>query len=246
MLIREYNKQENPKGKVLCIPGVFMNAECFEDIAGRMPEYHFVAVTLDGFHKGCDTYESLDQQCDKLIGMLETIGETIFDLAFGTSLGTVYACHLAATRPQLTIKKLWLDGAVVLYDSGIHKFERWVTYHLFDYLSAQSRKPKRKGYMGLLYAPEWDARTLEARQSLSQESLNNLCDTLVNYVIEPGIKVPIFLTYGSKEQNIKKNLEAVHRYYPNAIHSIEKGYPHMSYMMSKADEYADRLKRYIG
>ena len=72
MKIIEYG---NKKGKaVLCIPGVFMAAECFRRLAEELADYRMVCVTLDGFHPDSDEFESLEQQTDKLVRMLQEAG----------------------------------------------------------------------------------------------------------------------------------------------------------------------------
>ncbi len=112
MKIIEYNVGQEKK--ILCLHGLYMNGECFADLAAEMPEYHFVCMTYDSFHYGSGEFESLEQQSEKMVGMLKARGLTDFALVIGTSLGTAFATYLARGN-DLRFGKIWLDGGVVLW-----------------------------------------------------------------------------------------------------------------------------------
>ena len=93
MKIEEYGKPEG--SSILCVPGVFMSGDFFSRLAEQMPEYHFVCVTLDGFHPGCEEFTGLEPQVEKLVGLLVQRNLTRFELAIGLSMGTIFAVRTA-------------------------------------------------------------------------------------------------------------------------------------------------------
>lgn len=243
MRLVEYNKEQEKT--MLCLPGMMMNGSCFEPLVREMSDFHFVCLTLDGFHPDSPDYESLEDEVEKITNLLVENDLTSFDVCLGASLGTLVGTHLAK-RPELNIKKLWLDGGVVLYESKIQKIEWWCIYYLFGKMAKESHQGDgTMKFMGAKVAGEWARNTLEPRQSLTETSLRNLADTLVYEHIPEGLTQPIYLTFGSKENNHMANIKAVQALYPDTKVSVEKGYNHLEYMSRKTKQYAMRLRKWV-
>lgn len=243
MKIIDYN--EGREKKILCLHGLYMNGECFSDLAAEMPEYQLVCVTYDSFHYGSGEFESLEQQAQKMVAMLKERGMTDFVLAIGTSLGTAVATYLARGR-ELRFGKLWLDGGVVLCEYKYKRFYRWVIYKIFHKIMVEAHREGAKSrFLGRPMPEEWLAKTEEPRKALTEQSLKNIVDVLVDYHIGPGITAPIYMTYGEKEADIQKNVDQVRALYPLAKVSVESGYNHLEYMDVKTGEYADRVRQVI-
>lgn len=102
---------------ILFIPGLFMSGECLKSIALKMPQYHFICVTLDGYDDSGEEFEGLEQECTKIASRLKENSFISFELVMGMSLGTIFAMELAKCE-ELTIRKIFLDGAVNFYTSG--------------------------------------------------------------------------------------------------------------------------------
>ena len=241
MKIIDYNPEQEKK--ILCLPGLFMNGECFEEIAMRMPDYHFLCVSYDSFHYSSGDFESLEQQSGKIIAMLKERGTTTFELVMGTSLGTVFACHLAAGH-RLQIKRLWLDGGVVLGEYRVKKFYEWIIYTLFHKIMVQAHEEGNRGtFMGKEMPEDWLRRTEEPRKALTERSMRNITHLLAYYHIEEGIEAPIYMTYGEKEANVRMNATQIRALYPETKISVEPGYDHLEYMDAETDEYVRRVRQ---
>lgn len=243
MKIIEYG---NPDGKaVLCIPGVFMAGECFRTVAQELPEYRFVCVTLDGFHQGCGEFEGLVEQTDKLVQMLRERNRTKFEMAIGLSMGTIFAVRLAK-NPQLQINKLFLDGAVSFYRSKVAWLVHLAIYTIFKRKSKVSRnRQKALAEIRKVYTGDWPEIILECRKSLTESSLRAISALLTEYRLESGIRQPMYLIYGGREDNIRINSQVVKALYPDAKIVVKDGYRHLEYMNHEPKEYGKILRNIL-
>ena len=140
MNICEFGDRSRPH--ILYIPGLFMSGSCLESIALKLPQFHFVCVTLDGYDRSGEELEGLEQECSKLIGQLKERGFLDFELVMGMSFGTIFAVELARSS-ELTIQKIFLDGAVNFYTSGASFFERMAMNYIFSgYIKKAANREK--------------------------------------------------------------------------------------------------------
>lgn len=243
MKIEEYGKPESKA--ILCVPGVFMSGDFFSRLAEQMPEYHFVCVTLDGFHPGCEEFVGLESQVEKLVGLLVQKELTHFELVIGLSMGTVFAVKLAK-REELSIKKLFLDGPVSFYQSKHPRILSAAMYMIFSYFR-KSAKNEQKSIRSLqkVYTEDWARKTHLCRQSLSESSLRAMVRLLTDYQLEPGITQPMYLLFGAKEQNIEINSRTVKKLYPSAQITVQPGYNHLGYLDHEPDHYAEMIRRVL-
>ena len=243
MKINEYNIGNEKK--ILCLPGLYMNGECFEGLAKELKEYHLICITYDSFHYGSEEFQSLEEQSDKIIRLLKEKGTTEFVLTIGTSLGTVFASHLAATS-DLSLGKLWLDGGVMLFPYKAKFFYSMAIYSIFHQIMVETKKGSLDvKFLGSPMPKEWLRRTKEPRSAMSEQALKNVTHVLVNYQMEEGIGLPIYMTFGEKEGNIRPNVRYVKSLYPNTIATVEKGYQDLEFMDAKPAEYAARVRWFI-
>lgn len=243
MKLQEYGTAGGKQ--ILCVPGVFMSGDFFSRLAGRLPQYHFVCVTLDGFHPGCDEFKGLDEQTDKLVRMLEQKSLTRFDLLIGLSMGTIFAIRLAK-RYELSIRMLYLDGAVSFYRSRYPFLVGSATYLIFRYFmkTAKSEQQSIKS-LQKIYTDDWAKKFYICRKSLTHTSLKAIVNLLTEYELEEGVRQPIFLLFGGKEQNIRINSETVKKLYPNAEIVVKPGYHHLCYLDKEPDHYAKMIRTLI-
>lgn len=243
MKIEEYGKPEG--SSILCVPGVFMSGDFFSRLAEQMPEYHFVCVTLDGFHPGCEEFTGLEPQVEKLVGLLVQRNLTRFELAIGLSMGTIFAVKLAK-REELSIKKLFLDGAVSFYESKHPKALKAAMYLIFSYFR-KTAKDEQKSMKSLqkIYTEDWAKKSHLCRKSLSKPSLKVIVRLLAEYRLEPGITQPMYLLFGAKEDNITINSRTVKELYPSAKITVQPGYNHLGYLDHEPEHYAEMIRRVL-
>lgn len=241
MKLQEYGTKDGKQ--ILCVPGVFMSGDFFERLAEQLPDYHFICVTLDGFHPGCDEFTGLDEQTDKLVHMLEEKGQTDFDLLIGLSMGTIFAVRLAK-RPELTIRKLLLDGAVSFYRSKVPHLVGAAMYLIFRYFMrvAEDEEKSLKSLQNI-YTDDWAGKSHICRKSLSLTSLKVIVKLLRDYKLEDGVKQPMYLLFGGKEQNIGVNSRVVKNLYPDARIAVKPGYNHLCYLDAKPEEYGRMVRK---
>lgn len=244
MKIIEYGK-ENEKA-ILCIPGVFLSGECFSALAGELPEYHLVCVTLDGFHPGCQVFESLEQQTEKLISLLQENQLTEFEAVMGLSMGTIFSVRLAK-RPELKIRRLFLDGAVNFYRSRYKKVVELAITQIFSWFMKSARKNPKKSVesMRKVYTGDWPEKMQVCRASLDKKSLKVMAAFLADYELEPGVKQPMRLLYGGKEDNIKINSQVVKALYPEAEILVIPGYNHLGFLNRQPETYAGMVREFL-
>lgn len=119
--------------------GSFSFRGVFQRSGGRTAGIPSVCVTLDGFHPGCQVFESLEQQTEKLISLLQENQLTEFEAVMGLSMGTIFSVRLAK-RPELTIRRLFLDGAVNFYRSRYKKVVELAITQIFSWFMKSARK----------------------------------------------------------------------------------------------------------
>lgn len=244
MKIIEYG---NPEGKrILCIPGVFMAAECFRRLSQELPEYRLVCVTLDGFHPGSEEFKGLEQQTEKLVHMLQDRGTTSFEMVIGLSMGTIFSVRLAK-HPALEIKKLFLDGAVNFYRSKVKGVVHASIYLIFKHFMNTAKKNKEKSANDLnkIYEGDWGEIMQVCRASLTEPSLRIMARLLADYTLEPGVKQPMYLIFGGKEDNIKVNSRVVKALYPDARIMVKEGYTHLEYLNRQPEEYGKLVRKVL-
>lgn len=243
MLIKEYG-DKNGKA-VLCVPGVFMAAECFRRLAEELPEYRMVCVTLDGFHPDSDEFESLEQQTEKLVHMLQDRGATDFELVIGLSMGTIFAVRLAK-HPSLHIKKLLLDGAVNFYRSKYKPVVHAAIYLIFSYFMKTSGDKERSiRDLGKVYGGDWPEIQYICRTSLTKPSLRVIAKLLADYKLEPGVTQPMYLLYGGDEDNVQTNSKVVKELYPDAKIAVKPGYNHLAFLNREPVEYGKIVRKIL-
>ena len=243
MKIIEYG---NKKGKaVLCIPGVFMAAECFRRLAEELADYRMVCVTLDGFHPDSDEFESLEQQTDKLVRMLQEAGLTRFELVIGLSMGTIFSVRFAK-RPELEIKQLLLDGAVNFYRSKVCRVVHMAIYSIFRYFMKTSANEKKSiAMLRKIYVGDWPEIMQVCRRSMTEPSLRVMAKLLAEYELEAGVRQPICLLFGGKEDNIKINSQVVKRLYPETKIIVKEGYAHLGFLNHDPEEYGKIVRNLL-
>ena len=244
MKIVEYGNMEGKR--ILCIPGVFMAAECFRRLSQELPEYRLVCVTLDGFHPGSEEFRGLEQQTEKLVRMLQDRGLTSFELVIGLSMGTIFSVRLAK-HPALEIKKLFLDGAVNFYRSKVKSVVHASIYLIFKYFMNTAKKNKEKSANDLkkIYEGDWGEIMQMCRASLTDPSLRVMARLLADYTLEPGVKQPMYLIFGGKEDNIKVNSKVVKTLYPDARIMVKEGYTHLEYLNRQPEEYGRLVRKVL-
>lgn len=244
MKIIEYG---NPEGKrILCIPGVFMAAECFRRLSQELPEYRLVCVTLDGFHPGSEEFGGLEQQTEKLVRMLRDRGTTSFEMVLGLSMGTIFSVRLAK-NPALKIRKLFLDGAVNFYRSKVKYVVQAAIYLIFRHFMITAKKDKQKSSNDLkkVYEGDWGEIIQVCRASLTEPSLRVMARLLADYTLEPGVEQPMYLIFGGKEDNIKVNSRVVRALYPDARIMVKEGYNHLEYLNRQPEEYGKLVRKVL-
>lgn len=244
MKIIEYG---NPEGKrILCIPGVFMAAECFRRLSQELPEYRLVCVTLDGFHPGSEEFGGLEQQTEKLVRMLRDRGTTSFEMVLGLSMGTIFSVRLAK-NPALKIRKLFLDGAVNFYRSKVKYVVQAAIYLIFRHFMITAKKDKQKSSNDLkkVYEGDWEEIIQVCRASLTEPSLRVMARLLADYTLEPGVEQPMYLIFGGKEDNIKVNSRVVRALYPDARIMVKEGYNHLEYLNRQPEEYGKLVRKVL-
>ena len=102
----------NPRApRVVCLHGVRNHGRHYATLAGRLPDYHVLAVDLIGH--GSSPWEppwDIGTHCDAI---LETVGHGSASLV-GHSFGGRLAFELAARAPELVPKLVLLDPAILL------------------------------------------------------------------------------------------------------------------------------------
>ena len=243
MNIIEYGNKNGTA--ILCIPGVFMSGECFQRLSKELPEYRMVCVTLVGFHPDSDQFESLEQQTEKLVDMLQERGTTKFELMIGLSMGTIFSVRLAK-HPALHIDKLLLDGAVNFYRSKFKPVVHAAIYLIFSYLMKTSGD-KDRSIQGLrkIYQDDWPEILHVSRTSLTKPSLRVIAKLLADYQLESGVTQPMYLLYGGKENNIKINSKVVKERYPDAQIEVKPGYNHLAFLNHEPEEYGNMVRKIL-
>lgn len=230
---------------ILFIPGLFMSGECLKSIALKMPQYHFICVTLDGYDDSGEEFEGLEQECTKIASRLKENSFISFELVMGMSLGTIFAMELAKCE-ELTIRKIFLDGAVNFYTSGAAFFERMAMRHIFSgYIRKASDREKMIANLEKNFIGNWPEEMQRCMSGLSENSMKAMIEVLVNYRIGPGVEQPLHCLYGSRETNMQLNAHLIRRYYPNAEVHIVKGYNHLVYANQQPDAYAGLIQAFL-
>lgn len=243
MNICEFGDRSHPH--ILYIPGLFMSGRCLESIASKMPQYHFVCVTLDGYDGSGEEFEGLEQECRKLIHQLKMNDLISFELVMGMSLGTIFAVELARSS-ELTIRKIFLDGAVNFYTSGAAFFERMAMNHIFSgYIKKAVNRDKVIADLGRSFIGNWPEEMQKCMAGLTERSKSAMIEVLVNYQIKPGLTQPMYCLYGSRETNLQVNVRAIKKYYPNVTIQIVKGYNHLVYANQEPEAYAQIVQAFL-
>ena len=74
-----YTLHKDKTKKLLCLPGLFMNSECFVPLSKYLPEFCVVAVTYDAHDKGTK-FISFEQEIKKIENGLVAKGLDDFEL----------------------------------------------------------------------------------------------------------------------------------------------------------------------
>lgn len=226
------------KPSILCIPGVFMSGDSFQNLIAQLPDYHFVCVTLDAHHPGSDEFEGLTQEVDKLIRQLQSRKLTQFDLAIGLSLGTILSVCVAA-RTEISIKQLMLDGAVSFYTCPSKLFERAAMSAMFRHFMRKARKSKLPKQQ---FSGDMSACSEICMRTMTPASLKTIIRLLSDFVPAPGLTQPIYCLYGSRENNISANQTVIKKCFPQAVFSVKQGCHHLEFFNRHPDEYADIVR----
>lgn len=245
MKIEAYGKQENPS--ILCVPGLFMSGNCFSRLVEQLPDYHVVCVTLDRHHPGGNEFDGLNEELDALVHALQRAGYTEFDLCLGLSLGTIVSLELA-NRPELRIKKLWLDGAVNLYVPTHPFWEQRAMSMIFGYFMRASKKPKkgkRVPRMGQIYSEDWSRSMQQCMACMSRRSKDIIVQVLSNYTVRSGVRQPLYFLYGEKENNLQVNCDAIKACYPDAEIVVKDGHTHLTYLDHEPAAYARMVTAFL-
>ncbi len=243
MNICEFGDRSHPH--ILYIPGLFMSGVCLESIASKLTQYHFVCVTLDGYDGSGEEFEGLEKECRKLIARLEESGFLSFELVMGMSLGTIFAVELARSS-ELTIRKIFLDGAVNFYTSGAAFFERMAMNHIFSgYIKKAVNREKVIANLSRSFIGNWPEEMQKCMAGLTEQSKEAMIEVLVNYQIKPGLTQPMYCLYGSRETNLQVNVRAIKKYYPNVMIQIVKGYNHLVYANQEPEAYARIIQAFM-
>lgn len=243
MNICEFGESHQPH--ILYIPGFFMSGKCLENIASRMPEYHFVCVTLDGFDGSGEEYPGLAKECSKLINQLIKRNFVEFELVMGMSLGTIFAVELASSQ-KITIHRIFLDGAVNFYTSGAAFFERMAMNYIFGgYIRKAANSEKLIANLSRSFAGNWPEEMQKCMAGLSEQSKEAMIETIVKYRIGSGIHQPMYCFYGSRETNLQVNAHLIRKYYPNAKIHVVKGYNHLVYANRQPEAYVGLIRAFL-
>ena len=243
MNICEFGDRNHPH--ILYIPGLFMSGECLESIALKLPQYHFVCVTLDGYDGSGEEFEGLEQECTKIVRRLIENHFISFELMMGMSLGTILAVELSKYE-ALNIRKIFLDGAVNFYTSGAAFFERMAMRHIFSgYIRKAADRENMIASLRKSFIGNWPEEMQRCMSGLSDASMKAMIEVLVNYRIGPGIGQPMYCLYGSRETNRQVNAHLIRKYYPDAEIHIVKGYNHLVYANQQSDAYAGLIQKFL-
>jgi len=243
MNICEFGDKRRPH--ILYIPGLFMSGACLQSIASRMPQYHFLCVTLDGYDGSGEEFPGLEQECTRIVSWLRENDLTSFELVMGMSLGTIFAMELAK-REELVIRKIFLDGAVNFYTSGAALFERMAMRHIFSgYIRKAADREKMIANLKKSFIGNWPEEMQRCMSRLSENSMKTMIEVLVNYRIGPGVRQPMYCLYGSRETNMQVNAHLIRRYYPDAEIHIVKGYNHLVYANQQPETYAGLIQAFL-
>lgn len=236
---------ENHDKAILCLPGLFMSGECFSLLASKMPESCFICITLDGHDSKEEELRDKEDELDRIVELLEEKGYTEFELALGLSLGTIFVLELAK-RPELQIKKLFLDGAVNLYSSKASRLEGYVMSVIFqNFRMLAKHKQILIRMLKTMYSEDWAANMQMCMSYLSKRSMKAIVSILTEYELQSGIHQPMCFLYGSKESNIAKNKNVIREWYPDAVIEVKKGYNHLFFLNQELDEYAKKVKEFM-
>lgn len=240
MEILELNKNA-ASGEILCIPGLFMTAQAFVPVADYIPEYHFVCVTLDSHHSGCDEYPGREAELEKLSGILKNHGWTHFDLCIGLSLGSILSVCLARQK-DIVIDRILLDGAVNFYRSGIPFLEKAAMSLIFRNLIKGARKKQARSFLNISYSDSWEQTFQACPTYMSDDAISLFIRELSDFSPQPGLRQPIHCLYGSKENNLKANIRIIRQCYPQATFEIRQGHNHMTFLNQEPEEFAGIVK----
>lgn len=83
------------------------------------------------------------------------------------------------------------------------------------------------------------------RASLDKKSLKVMAAFLADYELEPGVKQPMRLLYGGKEDNIKINSQVVKALYPEAEILVIPGYSHLGFLNRQPEIYAGMVREFL-
>ena len=187
----------------------------------------------------------MTQECTKIASRLKENSFISFELVMGMSLGTIFAMELAKCE-ELTIRKIFLDGAVNFYTSGAAFFERMAMRHIFSgYIRKASDREKMIANLEKNFIGNWPEEMQRCMSGLSENSMKAMIEVLVNYRIGPGVGQPLYCLYGSRETNMQVNAHLIRRYYPNAEVHIVKGYNHLVYANQQPDAYAGLIQAFL-
>lgn len=243
MKITEFGPQNGPQ--ILAIPGVFMSAEAFRDLAAYLPDCHIVAVTLDAHYEGSEEYPGREEELNRLTDQLKALGYTHFQLCIGLSLGTIMSVCLAK-RGEIEIEQFLLDGAVNFYHSSVAFLEKAAMSVIFHNLMRRARARKAaSGMLNFAYTGSWSSVFDECQRSMTDESIDILIRELSDFTPEPGLSQPIYCLYGSLENNILANRKAIKKAYPQARFSLKMGHNHLTWLNRHPDKFAKLVRNIL-
>lgn len=243
MKITEFGPIDGPQ--ILAVPGLFMSAEAFRDLAAYLPECHIVAVTLDAHYEGSDEYPGREEELNRLTDKLMELGYTHFRLCIGLSLGTIMSVCLAQ-REEIRIEQFLLDGAVNFYRSPAAFLEKAAMSMIFHNLMRRARSRKAaSGMLNFAYTGSWASVFDECQRSMTDESIDILIRELSDFTPTPGLEQPMYCLYGSLENNILANRRAIKKAYPQARFSLKMGHNHLTWLNRNPEKYAKLVRRIL-
>lgn len=230
-----YTLHKDKTKKLLCLPGLFMNSECFIRLSKYLPEFCVVAVTYDAHDKGT-RFISFEQEIRKIENGLVAKGLNDFDVVLGTSIGAQLAV-LLLNSGNIKTDRLILDGLKSYRIGEKERLSLSVQFYAFMMISRCNID-----FLRCTYSRYWARQMARCARNADRESLRNYVKDFVSLEISEGLPSGTIVLYGEKEKHNRDNIKHLKKVSPNTEVMIQKGCGHLNYLDNNPEKYAEMIR----
>ena len=230
-----YALHKDKTKKLLCLPGLFMNSECFVPLSKCLPEFCVVAVTYDAHDKGTK-FISFEQEIKKIENGLVAKGLDDFDVVLGTSIGAQLAV-LLLNRGNIKTDRLILDGLKSYRIGEKERLSLSVQFYVFMMISRCNID-----FLRCTYSRYWARQIARCARNMTWESLRNYVKDFVSFEISEGLPSGTMVLYGGNEKHNQDNIKHLKKVSPNTEINIKERYGHLNYLDDNPEKYAEMIR----